>query len=155
MTRDAAIGREFIRPGSVTELRVLTELIERREVGPWPPADDDVEWRRILYILERSLTMHAIGAFTELVDDESILFDPEQIGYCGAAVSVSLDRDEFGQMTIGVQLKEIDGGQLSYVLEVARRHELEVREEAGWLRLSPQLIATAGETADEPEEALA
>lgn len=152
----AARRHEFIRPGSVTELRVLTELIERREVGQWPPADDDVEWRRILYILERSLTMHAIGdAFTELVDDETILFDPEQRGYCGAAVSLSLDRDEFGQLTIGVQLKEIDGGQLSHVLDVARRHELEVREEAGWLRLSPQLIATADETADEPEEALA
>lgn len=148
--------RPRIRPGSVTELRVLTELIERREVGPWPPAEDDVEWRRILFLLERSMAMHVIGeAFTEILDDETTLFDPDQRGYAGSAVPVELARDEFGQLSIGVFLKEIDGGQLAFVLDVARRHELEVREEAGFLRLSPQLIATADETVDAPEEALA
>lgn len=148
--------RKFIRPGSATELRVLMELVRKREVGPWPPAEDDVEWRRILYLTERSIAMHVIGdAFTELVDDETILFDPEQRGYYGAAVALSLDRDSLGQLSIGVCLKEVDGGQLSHVLEVARRHELEVREEQGWLRLSPQLIATDDETADKPEEAVA
>lgn len=132
------------------------ELVERREVGPWPPAEDDVEWRRILYLVERSIGMHVIGeAFTELVDDEATLFDPEQRGYHGAAIALSLDRDSMGQISISVSLNKIDGGQLAHVLDVARRHELEVREESGWLRLSPQLIATDDETADEPEEALA
>ena len=152
----AASRRRFIRPGSVTELRVLTELVHRREVGPWPPADDDVEWRRILYRIERSIGMTMIGdAFTELVDDETILFDPEQRGYVGAAIDVSLERDHLGDMTIGVRLNQITGPQLDYVLDVARRHELEVREEAGWLRLEPPRIADDEELADEPEEALA
>lgn len=152
----AANRRAFIQPGSVTELRVLTELVQRREVGPWPPADDDTEWRRLLYLLERSIGMHMIGdAFTELVDDETTLFDPDQRCYPACAVPLSLDRDEFGQLTIGVFLKEVAGGQLSFVLEVARRHELEVREEGGWLRLSPQLIATEDDADREPAEAVA
>ena len=143
----------MIEPGSLKELRVLVALLRAR-------ADfhegRDLDWDHVLGLLERRIGMDAIrGAFTELLDDEATLLDPDQRGYAGAAVPLSLDRDEFGQISIGVFLSEIDGAQLSYVLGVARRHELEVREESRWLRLSPQLIATDEETADEPEEALA
>lgn len=116
----------------------------------------DADWDRVLGLLERSINMDSIrDAFTELLKDESTLLDAGQRGYAGAAVPLSLDRDEFGQVSIGVFLHEIDGGQLAYVLDVARRHELEVREDARWLRLSPQLIATADDEEREPEEALA
>jgi hypothetical protein len=147
------MSQDRIAPGSLAELRVLIALLRAR--------DDfregrDLDWDHVLELLERSIGMDAIrDAFTELLDDESTLLDADQRGYAGAAVPISLDRDEFGQVSIGVFLSEIDGAQLSYVLGVARRHELEVREESRWLRLSPQLIATEDETVNEPEEALA
>jgi hypothetical protein len=91
-------------------------------------------------------------AFNELVQDETVLCDPSNKGYSHAAVTVHLERDNFGSYSIDVTLKEIDGAQLAFVLDVARRHELEVREESGWLRLSPHLTSADLEDAEvEPE----
>jgi hypothetical protein len=114
------------------------------------------EWNRILSLLERSVYMDAIGnAFTELLEDTKLLRDPDEEGYAGSSVAISLDRDSFSVLDIGVSLKEISGEQIAYVLDVAERHGLQVREQQGWLRLSVNDPIDPTETADEPEEALA
>ncbi len=100
--------------------------------------------------------MQAIkDAFTELLEDANLLRDPSEEGYAGSSVAISLDRDDFSVLDIGVRLKEISGEQLAYVLEVAERHGLQVRELQGWLRLSLSDPIDPMETADEPEAAVA
>ncbi len=81
-------------------------------------------------------------AFTELVEEDEVMYDEERHGLNGGAVPVSLDRDGFGSLTIGVAVSQISGEQLAFVLDVARRHDLDVREEDRWLRLAPKLVAT-------------
>ncbi len=70
------------------------------------------------------------AAFGDLTE-EGVLSDPDRL-----AVRISLDRDTFANLSIGVQLKEIKGEKLFNVLAVARKYKFEVREENGWLRLS-------------------
>lgn len=95
--------------------------------------------------------MHAIAdAFTELVEETEVMYDEGRHGLNGSAVPISLDRDGFGSLTIGVAISQIGGEQLAFVLDVARRYELDVREEDRWLRLSPQVIEADELTADEP-----
>lgn len=139
-----------INPDFRHEMRVLIALLRYRS----DPANNDLV--QILDLLERTTNMEVISAaFAELQADTDSLLDASQVGYFGAAVAISLDRDSFGRASINVKLKEIDGGQLSYVLDVARRYELDVREENGWLNLSPQLIETEEKAEDEVEETVA
>lgn len=134
-------------PPSAREILSLAAILRRH-------LKEGEDLNPILLLLERSIAMDVISqAFAELQADTTSLFDTEQAGYFGAAVAVSLDRDNLGSVSISVQLKEIDGGQLAFVLEVARRYELDVREESGWLRLSPHFIATDGEGSEVLDEA--
>lgn len=130
------------------EMSVLIALLRYRQN---PTGNDDL--MQILDLLERSITMEVItAAFAELQADTEYLLDPDQDGEFGAAVAISLDRDQFGSLSINVKLNQIEGGQLSYVLGVARKYELEVREESGWLRLSPHLVETEDTADDDVEE---
>ena len=79
----------------------------------------------------------AIAAFEDLVGDTDILFDPDMGGHANAAVVVQIERDSFGSPNVDVSVAGLDGAQIAFVLDVARRHELNVREERGWLRLQP------------------
>lgn len=93
-----------------------------------------------------------LSAYLELAGDTDLLFDQEQDGYVGAAVYVDLTRDNTGASSINVALKNIDGAQVAFVLDVARRYELEAREEGGYLNLRPHLIyAENGDAEREPE----
>lgn len=131
------------------EVFALATILRRRLIE-----GDDLN--AILTLLERSITMETVTeAFAELQADTEYLLDPDQGGDFGAAVALSLDRDQFGSLSINVKLNQIEGGQLSYVLGVARKYELEAREDAGWLRLSPHLVETDGEGAHVEDEAVA
>lgn len=140
-----------IDPAFRREMSALIALLRYRHN---PTGNDDL--LQILDLLERTTSMGVISAaFAELQADTDCLLDPTQIGYFGAAVAISLDRDNNGKTSINVHLKAIDGGQLSYVLDVARRYELDVREENGWLNLSPHLVETDETADDEVEETVA
>jgi hypothetical protein len=92
-----------------------------------------------------------IRAFTELVEDTTALSDPALIedDQPYAAVTVSMERDSSGYFYIDVKLRQIEGSQLAFVLSVARKYELEAREEEGWLRLSRHF--TSEDFAEEPD----
>lgn len=93
-----------------------------------------------------------VAAYLELVSDASVLYDPDQDGYVGAAVYVDLTRENTGASAINVSLKNIDGAQVAFVLAVGRRYELEAREEGGYLTLRQHLIyVEEGEGDREPE----
>jgi hypothetical protein len=95
-----------------------------------------------------------LAAFTELVEDKTVLWDPD-LTSPHAAVVASLDRTGWGHFEINVSLKVIEGSQLAFVLAVARKYELEVREENGWLTLSRHLTSDDLEEEPEPAEAAA
>jgi hypothetical protein len=152
MTSAAGNRRRFIERGSPQELLALAMLLRDRV----RERENPEEWNRILSLLERSVYMDAIGnAFTELLEDTTLLCDLDEEGYAGSSVAIALARDSFSVLDIGVSLKEISGEQLAYVLDVAERHGLQVREQQGWLRLSVNDPIDPMETADVPEEALA
>lgn len=90
------------------------------------------------------------SAYTEIVEDTTVLWDPDAKD-SRAAVVVQLERDQWGEFHVDVALEQIDGAQLSFVLGVARRHELDVHEDRGWLRLGRHYNDSDDESADEPE----
>lgn len=91
-------------------------------------------------------------AFEEIVRDRKTLYDPEQDGYVDAAIYADLTRENTGSFCINVGLKQIDGAQIAFVLDIARRYELEAREESRYLTLRPHLIAVEEDEAEvEPE----
>lgn len=150
-TRDAALSVESQNEIKLPEVLVLAALLRQRS-----DEYESEEWQRIFHLLERSIYMDAIRrAFNELVEDTDLLHDTENEGYANSAVAISLDRDSFSALDIGVSLHEISGEQLHYVLDVADRHCLQVREQQGWLRLSVVDPIDPMETTDEPEAALA
>jgi hypothetical protein len=87
-------------------------------------------------------------AFEEIVRDQKTLYDPEQEGFVGAAIHADLTREWTGSFCINVELKNIDGAQLAFVLDVARRYELQAREEEHYLTLRPHLIAVEEDEAE-------
>lgn len=102
---------------------------------------------------EHATSEPVLSAYLELVRDAKVLFDPDQDGYCGAAVYVDLTRDNTGASSINVALKNIAGAQLAFVLSVARRYELEAREEGGCLNLR-HLVYVEAESAERDPEAV-
>lgn len=92
-----------------------------------------------------------MGAFQELVEDTEFLWDPDS-ETPNSAVEVDLGRDCWGGFSVAVKLRQIEGGQLSFVLSVARKFELEACEEQGWLYLRPHY--TESDTEDDEEPAL-
>jgi hypothetical protein len=76
-----------------------------------------------------------VQAYLEIVSDTTVLWDPD-VESPRAAVVVQLERDGWGSFHADVNLNEIEGSQLAFVLAVARKWELEAREERGWLRLA-------------------
>jgi hypothetical protein len=91
------------------------------------------------------------AAYTELVEDTVALCDPDRAGYVDSAVAVSLDRTGFGDFEVNVRLHQIAGSQIAFVLAVARKYELDVREEGGWLTLSRHFTDSDSESTPEPE----
>lgn len=89
-------------------------------------------------------------AYGELIEDKTVLYDPDE-SHSRRAVVVQLERDGWGDFHIDVALNQIDAAQLGFVLAVARRYELDAREEAGWLRLSRHYNDSDGEEAEEPD----
>lgn len=76
-----------------------------------------------------------VQAYLEIVADTTTLWEPEYPSP-RAAVVAQLERDGWGAFHADVNLDEIEGSQLAFVLAVARKWELDAREERGWLRLS-------------------
>jgi hypothetical protein len=106
--------------------------------------------------VEQTTTEPVLSAYLELARDTKLLYDPGEDGYVGAAVYVDLARDNTGASSINVALKNIDGAQVAFVLDVARRYELEASEENGYLNLRPHLVfveETDGEREPEAVEA--
>lgn len=89
------------------------------------------------------------SVFAELTGDTTFLHDPDAAD-SRAAVPVTFERDKWGDFEVSVQLKDVQGAQLWFVLLAARKHELDVREQHGWLVLSPVFDEDDDEQA-EPE----
>lgn len=96
---------------------------------------------------------NALAAFEELVEDTTALRDPEMDGHHGSSVRVQIERDSFGSPSVDVALAGIEGSQLAFVLGVARKYELDAREERGWLRLTAHPTFGDVEDEDAPVEA--
>lgn len=92
-----------------------------------------------------------MAAYDELVADTTYLRDPEA-RHPTSAVVVQAERDGWGEFHVDVSLREIEGSQLQFVLNIARRYELDVHEMNGWLRLGRHYNDTDVE--DDPEPAL-
>lgn len=90
------------------------------------------------------------AAHAEIVEDATVLYDPDADP--PSAVVVQLERDQWGGFSIDVSLNQIEGSQLAFVLAVARKYELDAREECGWLRLSRHYTDADAEGAPEAEE---
>lgn len=149
------------RKGHKTKQHEIAALFRAIEMLSENAADDPEQtalWRQIRRTWEAGMLddkmKTALAVFEELVEDTSTLYDPEQKGYFGAAVTVQIERDSLGSPSVDVKLAQIEGSQLQFVLNVARKYELEVREESGWLRLSAHLNSDDMETEDEPVEEL-
>lgn len=147
--------------GHKTKQHEIAALFRAIEVLSEDAADDPEQtalWRQIRRTWEAGMLddkmKTALAAFEELVEDTTFLYDPEQKGEFRAAVTVQIERDHFGSPSVDVALSQIEGSQLQFVLNVARKYELEAREENGWLRLSAHLNSDDIETEDEPVEAL-
>jgi hypothetical protein len=129
------------------EIEALSKLLNEPDVTAL--------WHQVAQLFERGHEMEVlIAAFRELVDDTMALHDPEQDGYVGAAIHVTLERRNDGGDEINVHLKQIAASQLAFVLSVARKYELEAREENGWLTLRPHLISSDLEEEEREPEAV-
>ena len=107
-------------------------------------------WHRVATIFEGGHMMELmIAAYQDLLASD-LIHDKTIEGDYSGHVGVSLEHDMWGGFHIDVALHGLEAGQITYVLEVARRHELEAREESGFLRLSPHL--TTAEVEDEELE---
>ena len=93
---------------------------------------------------DRKSTM--LAAYNDLVDDTTVLYDESLAGEPWAAIHVNLERDNSGDFYVDVKLRSLDGAQIAFVLNVARRYELDVREEEGWLHLTRHLNMNDAET---------
>lgn len=111
-----------------------------------------------LRVHERAVGDHPAGmlmeAFNEIVRDKTTLLDPDALGYASAAIYADLTRESTGSFCVNVGLTQIDGAQLAFVLDVARRYELEAREERGYLCLRPHLIPTEEDALEPDPEAV-
>jgi hypothetical protein len=138
------------------EIAALFRVIETRSEHAADEPEQTALWRQIRRAWEAGMLddrmKTALAAFEELVDDATVLADPEMQGHFGAAVKVQIERDGFGYPSVDVDLSQIEGSQLQFVLNVARKYELDVREESGWLRLTHHLNSDDMESDDEPAE---
>lgn len=94
-----------------------------------------------------------IAAYQDLLASD-LIHDKTVDGEYSGHIPVDLSHDCWGGFHIDVPIHGLESGQIKFVLGVAHRHELECREEEGYLRLSPHLTMTDVEEEELEPEAL-